>query len=137
MHWLIQLVPSISVARPSLITVCLDQHPLSLSLVPSLRPHHISSFCFAAEPAINGTSNVLKAAKEFSQIKSVVVTSSFVSIVNLEPAHTQSHKVYNEQDWLPIEYEAADGDRDSRVWYCASKKLAEKKGEHPPPLISS
>lgn len=99
------------------------------ALAHTASPFHFDGTKFAdyAEPAIKGTSNVLEAAKEFSQIKAVVVTSSFVAIVNREPPTKQAHRVYTEEDWLPIGYEEAEAQTNPGVWYCASKKFAEKK----------
>ncbi|GAD93755.1 ketoreductase [Paecilomyces variotii No. 5] len=70
-------------------------------------------------PAINGTTGILKAIKASAPtVKRVVVTSSFAAIVN--PQHP---KVYNETIWNPITWE--EGLQPSNV-YRASKTFAEK-----------
>ncbi|KAL1885773.1 methylglyoxal reductase (NADPH-dependent) gre2 [Paecilomyces lecythidis] len=70
-------------------------------------------------PAINGTTGILKAIKAYAPtVKRVVVTSSFAAIVN--PQHP---KVYNETFWNPITWE--EGLQPSNV-YRASKTFAEK-----------
>ncbi|OAV86218.1 hypothetical protein PTTG_02747 [Puccinia triticina 1-1 BBBD Race 1] len=99
------------------------------ALAHTASPFHFDGKKFSdyAGPAIEGTLNVLKAAQGFPRIKAVVVTSSFVSVVDhTEPPEKQGGRVYSEADWLPITYEAADASTDSSLWYCASKKLAEE-----------
>jgi nucleoside-diphosphate-sugar epimerase len=56
------------------------------------------------DPAIKGTTNVLRAAKKYgSQVKRIVITSSFAAMVN-----TANHpKVYDEASWNPISWEEA------------------------------
>ncbi|KAA1097782.1 methylglyoxal reductase (NADPH-dependent) gre2 [Puccinia graminis f. sp. tritici] len=99
------------------------------ALAHTASPFHFDGKTFSdyADPAIEGTLNILKAAQASPQIKAVVVTSSFVSVVDHTlPPEKQGGKVYSEADWLPITYEAADASSDSALWYCASKKLAEE-----------
>ncbi|ROV88107.1 hypothetical protein VSDG_09388 [Cytospora chrysosperma] len=77
------------------------------------------------EPAIKGTNQILDAvAAHAPQVKRVVITSSFASILDplkgSRPGYT-----YTEEDWNPVTYEqAAEGP--GPVAYCGSKKLAEK-----------
>jgi nucleoside-diphosphate-sugar epimerase len=103
-------------------------------------------------PAVEGTTHCLEAAAkepcEFRiircritqeltpvcplAIKHVVVTSSFASIGDFsKPATEQAGKTYTEEDWNPITNEdceklTADSEGAGSIWYCASKKLAEK-----------
>ncbi|KAJ9193157.1 hypothetical protein DTO021D3_3813 [Paecilomyces variotii] len=71
-------------------------------------------------PAIKGTTGILKAIKAYAPtVKRVVVTSSFAAIVNPQ----QHPKVYNETFWNPITWE--EGLQPSNV-YRASKTFAEK-----------
>jgi hypothetical protein len=84
-------------------------------------------------PAIHGTTNILTAALKVPTIKSIVVTSSFASVVDVaywkRPGYT-----YSSTDWNPITYaEAADPNLDLTRWpeqhrpfitYMASEKLA-------------
>jgi nucleoside-diphosphate-sugar epimerase len=60
------------------------------------------------EPAIEGTTGILKAIKALApQVKRVVVTSSFAAIVN--PATPP--KVYDEASWNPVTWEESVTDR--------------------------
>ncbi|KAH7672576.1 Cinnamoyl-CoA reductase protein [Dioscorea alata] len=70
------------------------------------------------EPAVKGTINVLRAAKE-SGVKRVVVTSSISSMVPNPgwPADV----VMDEECWTDLEYCKQNG-----IWYPASKTMAEK-----------
>jgi nucleoside-diphosphate-sugar epimerase len=55
------------------------------------------------DPAVQGTKNVLEAAKKQETVKHVVVTSSFASVGDFsKPATEQAEKVYTEKDWNPI-----------------------------------
>ena len=78
-------------------------------------------------PAINGTTSVLTSIHQHApNIKRVVITSSFASIVDMDknprPGYT-----YTEKDWNPVTYAtAADPSTDGAVTYLASKTLAEK-----------
>lgn len=78
-------------------------------------------------PAIKGTTNILKAVqKNAPQVKRIIITSSFASIVDmgkgLRPDYT-----YTEEDWNPITYDvAANPKTPVEVSYCASKAFAEK-----------
>jgi len=84
------------------------------------------------KPAVQGTVNVLRAAKAESSVKNVVVTSSFAAIDNpAVPPLQQKGKVYTEDDWNPVTQEdckklKVDDPGAAGVWYCASKKFAEK-----------
>ncbi|TVU44426.1 hypothetical protein EJB05_03867, partial [Eragrostis curvula] len=69
-------------------------------------------------PAIEGTLNVLRAAKDAGSVRRVVVTSSVSSIV---PSPGWAGKVRDETCWTDIDYCQNNG-----VWYPASKALAEK-----------
>jgi nucleoside-diphosphate-sugar epimerase len=76
------------------------------------------------DPAINGTTGVLKAIKKYAPtVKRVVITSSFASIVNTAKGAWPGH-VYSEADWNPVTVEEAT--RDPSTGYRASKTLAEK-----------
>ncbi|XP_057954275.1 cinnamoyl-CoA reductase CAD2 [Malania oleifera] len=70
------------------------------------------------EPAIKGTNNVLKAAKELG-VRRVVVTSSISAIV---PSRSWPPDVVKGEDcWTDVEY-----CKQNELWYPASKTLAEK-----------
>lgn len=78
-------------------------------------------------PAIHGTTEVLKSIHKYNpNVKRVVITSSFASIVNLSEG-TRPGYTYTEKDWNPVTYEtAASKETDGASAYCASKTLAEK-----------
>lgn len=99
------------------------------ALAHTASPFHLNGKAFSeyAIPAIAGTSNVLNAAKKCSKIKAVVVTSSCAAVLNFKPQEKRSEKTYTEEDWLPVNYEEAEAQDQPSVWYCASKKYAEKK----------
>jgi nucleoside-diphosphate-sugar epimerase len=79
------------------------------------------------EPAIKGTTEVLTSIQKYnSNVKRVVITSSFASIVDLDKGVRRGY-TYNEKDWNPVTYEtAAKKDTDGAVAYCASKTFAER-----------
>lgn len=72
------------------------------------------------DPAIKGTTGILKAIKAYApEVKRVVITSSFAAIVNGK----QHPKVYSEESWNPVTWEEA---MDPSNVYRASKTFAEK-----------
>ncbi|KAJ5176103.1 uncharacterized protein N7482_001980 [Penicillium canariense] len=72
------------------------------------------------DPAIKGTTGILKAIKAHAPtVKRVVVTSSFAAIVNPK----QHPKVYSEKEWNPVTWQEA---LDHSNVYRASKTFAEK-----------
>lgn len=72
------------------------------------------------DPAIKGTTGILKAIKIHAPtVKRVVITSSFAAIVNPK----QHPKVYSEDDWNPVTWEEA---LDHSNVYRASKTFAER-----------
>ncbi|CAJ0552343.1 Ff.00g063220.m01.CDS01 [Fusarium sp. VM40] len=77
------------------------------------------------DPAVLGTTSVLRALHEFCPtVKRVVVTSSFAAILDPKLASTGAEKVYTEADWSPLTFEDAYGD--AVIAYAASKALAER-----------
>ncbi|TVY56237.1 putative uncharacterized oxidoreductase [Lachnellula cervina] len=78
-------------------------------------------------PAIKGTTEVLASVqKNAPNVKRVVITSSFASVVDVSKG-TRSGYAYSEKDWNPTTYEAAaKKDAPGAVAYCASKTFAEK-----------
>lgn len=76
------------------------------------------------DPAIIGTTGILKAVKKYGpSVKRVVITSSFASIVNGNKGNNVGYK-YSEKDWNPITEEEALANPSSG--YRASKTFAEK-----------
>lgn len=87
------------------------------------------------KPALQGTLSLLASAEKATKLKSVVVTGSFASVVDLmkdlRPGYT-----YTPKDWNPLTYEiAADPALDVSKWperyrefvtYTTSKKVAER-----------
>jgi nucleoside-diphosphate-sugar epimerase len=67
------------------------------------------------DPAIKGTTGILKAIKSYApSVKRVVITSSFAAIVNAN----KHPKVYSEENWNPVTWEEAT---DHSKVYRASK----------------
>lgn len=76
-------------------------------------------------PALEGTKNVLKAIKLHApQVKNVVITSSFASIVDPDKANDHS-VVFSEDSWSPITWDEAI--KDLSKSYRGSKVTAEKE----------
>ena len=78
------------------------------------------------DPAINGTLNILQAIQKHApNVKRLVVTSSFASILDLSKGNRPGY-TYSEKDWNPATYEEAVKSDNGAFVYCASKTLAEK-----------
>lgn len=76
------------------------------------------------DPAIIGTTGILKSIKKSAPtVKTVVITSSFAAIVNPSKGFWPGH-VYSEEDWNPITLEEAK--ENPMSGYRASKTFAEK-----------
>ncbi|KZP19348.1 NAD(P)-binding protein [Athelia psychrophila] len=96
--------------------------------------HTASPYTFASitngeeqllKPAINGTLNVLRAAKK-AGVKKVVITSSFAAMLNEPAGGAWRDYEYTENDWYPSTYEeAAREGAEPGMVYSAGKKLAE------------
>lgn len=80
------------------------------------------------KPAIQGTTNILKAIKAYApQVEHVVVTSSFAAIVDPNVKGNgmdDPNLTYSEKSWSPITYEQAASNLS--LTYRGSKTLAEK-----------
>ena len=77
------------------------------------------------DPAINGTTGILRAVKAHAPtVKSIVITSSFAAIVNANLPPPASAHSYSEKDWNPITQDEALQNPSSG--YRASKTFAEK-----------
>lgn len=77
------------------------------------------------DPAIIGTTGILKAIKKNAPtVKKVVVTSSFASMINVDKGLSWTDHTYSEADWNPITPEGAL--TSSANGYRASKTFAEK-----------
>ncbi|KIX02453.1 uncharacterized protein Z518_08394 [Rhinocladiella mackenziei CBS 650.93] len=73
------------------------------------------------DPAIIGTTGILKAVKKSApSVKRIVITSSFAAILNA----AKHEKVYSEANWNPITWEEAT--KNPAYAYRASKTFAEK-----------
>ncbi|KAK3312527.1 hypothetical protein B0H66DRAFT_400341 [Apodospora peruviana] len=73
------------------------------------------------DPAIKGTTGILKSVKAYApSVKRVVITSSSAAVLN-PPNHRE---VYDETSWSEITWE--EGVEDIKKTYRASKKFAEK-----------
>ncbi|PSR82507.1 flavonol reductase [Coniella lustricola] len=78
------------------------------------------------DPAVKGTNRILEAvAAHAPQVKRIVITSSFASIV--DPAQgARPGYTYTEEDWNPTTWDDAVSTESGAVAYCASKVFAEK-----------
>ncbi|KAF6822955.1 ketoreductase [Colletotrichum plurivorum] len=77
------------------------------------------------DPAVLGTTGVLKAIKESCPgVKRVVVTSSFAAVMNPHLVGSGAAKTYSEEDWNPLTLE--DALVSTMNAYVVSKILAEK-----------
>lgn len=102
-------------------------HPEATVFLHTASPFHFNITDIAKdllEPAVNGTNSALKAIKKYgSQIKRVVVTSSYAAILNFD--NPQSDKVIdNEDSWNPLTWETSLAN--PMAGYCGSKTLAER-----------
>jgi nucleoside-diphosphate-sugar epimerase len=81
------------------------------------------------DPAIKGTTEVLKSVKAFAPtVTRVVITSSCAAVVDFAaPPTTSPMKTYTEEDWNPTTMEQALSGPPSTA-YQASKKFAEQAG---------
>ncbi|OOO13804.1 NAD-dependent epimerase/dehydratase [Aspergillus oryzae] len=79
------------------------------------------------QPAISGTINILKSAQKHGlQVKRIVITSSFASMIDMSKGTWPGH-TYSEKDWNPMTYEQAVSEGTSSVQaYLAAKKVAER-----------
>ncbi|KAF5093307.1 hypothetical protein D0Z03_002475 [Geotrichum reessii] len=76
------------------------------------------------DPAIKGTTNVLKAIKQYApQVSQVVITSSFAAISNLDKVNDPTF-THDESVWASVTWEQAT--TDLSLSYRGSKKFAEK-----------
>jgi nucleoside-diphosphate-sugar epimerase len=78
------------------------------------------------EPALNGTTSVLKAIKANNpSVKRVVVTSSFASNIDYSKGYRPGY-LYTEADWNPMSTQEAKDANDGVAAYLVSKTIAEK-----------
>ncbi|KAE8442273.1 hypothetical protein EG329_003533 [Mollisiaceae sp. DMI_Dod_QoI] len=79
------------------------------------------------KPAVNGTTSVLTSIQKYNpNVKRVVITSSFASIVDMDKGVRPGY-TYSEKDWNPVTYETASNkDTNGAIAYCASKTFAER-----------
>ena len=118
----ISYVPDISV--PGAYDATLNENPEITAVLHTASPFKTNvadPIKELIEPAINGTTNILKAVNELApQVTKVVVTSSALAIVDLIHPDSGNH---TEDTWNPVTL-----DEVSEGWmgYCAAKKYAEK-----------
>lgn len=83
--------------------------------------HFDDPFRDCLDPAIKGTTGILKSIKAYApSVKRVVITSSSAAVLNVAPNHLP---VYDEKNWCNVTWEQAT---DPAHTYRASKKFAEK-----------
>ncbi|KAM9904083.1 hypothetical protein OXX79_002973 [Metschnikowia pulcherrima] len=120
-----EIVPDIS--SPHAFDAVVQNHPEATIFLHTASPFHYKASDIEKElllPAVNGTINALSAIKKHGpQMRSVVVTSSYVAMWNYsrfyDPTHTDT-----ETSWNPISWE--EGKVNSEQGYYASKTFAEK-----------
>ncbi|KAJ0297075.1 hypothetical protein COL516b_010978 [Colletotrichum fioriniae] len=115
------------VAQSDAFTDAVKFDPPFEAVIHTASPFHFNVTDIKADlldPAINGTTGILRAIKQNApSVKRVVITSSFGSMMDVSkglwPGHT-----YDESDWNPITMEQAL--QNPGAGYSASKKFAEK-----------
>lgn len=108
---------------------------LSSSDVPfDLVIHSASPFLYKAatnnrdflDPAVNGTTEILKSVKAIAPaVKRVVVTSSFASVADFPHPDKMAGKTFVDDDWNPITWDEALKATDKNIPYQGSKTFAE------------
>ncbi|KAI5952494.1 hypothetical protein KGF54_003361 [Candida jiufengensis] len=78
------------------------------------------------EPAVLGTKNILQSAKEHSNIKHVVITSSAVSAIDITGS-VKPDDVVTENSWSKLDFKHLKGPEDASVGYGLSKTFAGKE----------
>lgn len=115
------------IAEPGAFDEALKKHPEVTIFLHTASPFHFRAKDIENEmliPAINGTTNALKAIVKYGpQIKHVVVTSSVVA-VGKYGKYAGANDKFNETDWNPIDYETSK--KNPFYGYFGSKKFAEK-----------
>ncbi|KAL2809069.1 MFS general substrate transporter [Aspergillus granulosus] len=76
-------------------------------------------------PAVRGTETVCRLAASEASVKRVVVMSSFAAVYDADKG-SQPGKVYTEEDWSPLSYEAGRDAGAVPIAYRASKVVAER-----------
>jgi nucleoside-diphosphate-sugar epimerase len=80
------------------------------------------------EPAIKGTSNLLKAVKDNApSVKRVIWTGSCASVIDYDSLVSDPPRLYTEADWNPVTWEEGVNGDPSKA-YRDSKLFAERKG---------
>lgn len=78
------------------------------------------------DPAINGTTQILKSIKNVApSVKRVVITSSLGAIADLPHPEKMAGKTYTETDWNPISWDEALTSPAMNMAYQGSKTFAE------------
>ena len=78
------------------------------------------------EPAVDGTLNVLRHAKDSKTIKRIAITSSFAAVTDFQKGGpNRPGFTYTPQDWMPLTEQDAI-EKGGAIAYSVSKKLAEK-----------
>ena len=115
------------IAQPDAFNEAVKSDPPFESVIHTASPFHFNAQDIQKDlldPAIVGTTGILKAIKKSAPtVKRVVITSSFAAIINptkgLWPEHT-----YSEKDWSPLTHQ--DALANNAAGYRASKTFAEK-----------
>jgi nucleoside-diphosphate-sugar epimerase len=80
------------------------------------------------DPAIKGTTEILKGAKNIPTIKRVIILSSIAAIMNYSEASPPRGRLWTDRDWNPVSWEEASQAEDYSTVYRASKTFSERSG---------
>lgn len=120
-----EIVPDIG--QPGAFDEALQKHPEVSVFLHTASPFHFKvtdPLKDLVEPAVEGTKNALKAINKYgTNVKRVVITSSYAAIMDLEKTDNPE-VVSTEETWNPITFEEAV--KDPLRGYVASKTYAEK-----------
>ncbi|KAH7361355.1 dihydroflavonol-4-reductase [Pyrenochaeta sp. MPI-SDFR-AT-0127] len=111
-------------ARPGAFDKAVQSEPQFEAVVHMASPFHYHAENLKRDmidPAIMGTTEILRAIKDYApSVKRVVITSSFAAVLSFQEAIP----VYTSNNWNPITMEQALSD--GQMAYVGSKKFAEK-----------
>ncbi|PSN60796.1 NADPH-dependent methylglyoxal reductase-like protein GRE2 [Corynespora cassiicola Philippines] len=115
------------VAQPNAFDEALVSNPYIEAVIHTASPFHFNVTDVQKDlldPAINGTTGILKAiVSKAPQVKRVVITSSFGSMMDRSKGFWPEH-TYSDADWCPLTQEEAI--QDPGAGYQASKTFAER-----------
>lgn len=123
------IVPDITV--PNAFDSALKSTPPFDTVIHTASPFlysKVSSNMEFIDPAVKGTTEILKGIKRVApEVKRVIITSSFAAIGSFGQSD-ETNKIYTGQDWNQVTWETAISTPDLGSAYRGSKKFAEKSG---------